>query len=88
MQTLPTDGVDYNEPTNRYLLGTGQTRQCVETLILNDNLFEFDEIFTGQLIRVTDEDNEPLTAQDGLVLDIVETEVTIEDNDGKCHCVR
>jgi hypothetical protein len=55
----------------------------VEVLIRNDDAFEFDETFTGQLIRVTDTTEQPLTEEDGLVLDTVDTEVTIEDNDGK-----
>lgn len=55
----------------------------METIIRNDNLFEFDEIFTGQLIRVTDQSDLPLREADGLVLVTTETEVTILDNDGE-----
>lgn len=76
--------MDYIEPTNRYQLNRGDSRACIDTIIQNDNAFEFDETFTGELIRVTNLDGDvPLTEADGLSLDIDETEITIEDNDGK-----
>ena len=78
------DGVDYIEPINRYQLNRGEMRACIDTIIQNDDAFEFDETFTGELIRVTDLEGEvPLTENDGLSLDIEDTTITIEDNDGK-----
>ena len=56
--------------------------RCVELLILNDNLFEFEEKLTGEIIRVTDTDQVPLTVFDGLTINPIGTEINIEDNDG------
>ena len=75
------DGVDYNQPTNVYQLNSGDTRQCVDAVIRNDALFEFPEIFTGQLVTVTDASNNIIPIGDDLTIDISETEVTILDND-------
>lgn len=74
--------VDYREPTNEYLLNPGETRNCVEITILNDNQFEFDEDISGRLLRVTDINRNQVPA-DRLSIDIDETLITIEDNDGK-----
>lgn len=79
---LFTVGVDYLEPTSEYLLNPGETRNCVEITILNDNQFEFDEDITGRLLRVTDINRNQVPA-DRLTIDIDETTITIEDNDGK-----
>ena len=76
--------MDYIKPINRYQLNRGETRACIDTIIQNDDAFEFNETFTGELIRVTDLEGEvPLTENDGLSLDIENTTITIEDNDGK-----
>lgn len=79
---LFTVGVDYLEPTSEYLLNPGETRNCVEITILNDNQFEFDEDITGRLLRVTDI-NRNQVPTDRLTIDIDETTITIEDNDGE-----
>ena len=75
-------GVDYLEPTSEYLLNPRETRNCVEITILNDNQFEFNEDVTGRLLRVTDINRNQVPA-DRLTIDIDETLITIEDNDGK-----
>lgn len=75
------DGVDYNPPTNVYQFNSGDIRQCVNAVIRNDALFEFPEIFTGQLVAVTDTSNNIISGEDLLTIDIRETEVTILDND-------
>lgn len=75
-------GVDYLNPSNEYSLNPGETRNCVDITILNDNLFEFDEDLTGRLLRVTDINRNTAPA-DRLTIDVDETLVTIEDNDGE-----
>lgn len=75
-------GVDYIDPTNEYLLNPGETRNCVNIIILNDNQFEFEEDLTGRLLRVTDTDRN-LVPSDRVTVDIDETSITIEDNDGE-----
>lgn len=74
-------GVDYRNPSNEYLLNPGETRNCVDITILNDNQFEFDEDLTGRLLRVTDINRNTAPA-DRLTIDVDETLITIEDNDG------
>lgn len=54
----------------------------MDITILNDNLFEFDEDLTGRLLRVTDINRNTAPA-DRLTIDVDETLVTIEDNDGE-----
>ena len=54
----------------------------MEVLILNDNLFEFEETFMGEIVRVADESDAPLTQVDGLTVNPTSTTVTIQDNDG------
>ena len=75
-------GVDYLDPTSEYLLNPGETRNCVDITILNDNQFEFDEDLTGRLLRVTDINRNQVPA-DRLTVDVDETLITIEDNDGR-----
>ena len=74
--------MDYSDPSGFYLLDSGVSRECVDVFIQNDALFEFPETFMGQILRVTDQDNNPFTTNDGLTIDIPSTVVTIEDNDG------
>ena len=75
-------GVDYLDPTNEYLLNPGDTRNCVNLIILNDNQFEFDEDLTGRVLRVTDT-NRNVVPADRVTVDIDETFIVIEDNDGR-----
>ena len=75
-------GVDYLNPSNEYSLNPGETRNCVDITILNDNQFEFDEDLTGRLLRVTDINRNTAPA-DRLTVDVDETLITIEDNDGE-----
>ena len=51
-------------------------------ILFNDNLFEFSENFTGQIIRVTDQGGSPLTEANGLTVDQRNILVNITDNDG------
>lgn len=74
--------MDYLDPTNEFLLNPGETRSCVDITILNDNQFEFDEDLTGQLLRVTDINRNPVPS-DRLTVDIDEALIRIEDNDGE-----
>lgn len=68
-------------------MNPGETRNCVDITILNDNQFEFDEELTGRLLRVTDI-NRNLAPADRLTIDIDETLISIQDNDGKIEwCV-
>ena len=66
-----------------YELNVGDTRACVNVIILNDNLFEFSETFMGQITSVETEGGIPLGEADSLFVDTRNTEITITDNDGK-----
>lgn len=84
MHSFSLDGVDYNEPTTNYVLDVDATSACVDVLIINDNQFEFSETFSGQILRVGAlMDTVPVTEDDGLTVDVRNTEVTITDNDGE-----
>ena len=63
-------------------MNPGDTRNCVDLIILNDNQFEFDEDLTGRVLRVTDI-NRNVVPADRVTVDIDETVIAIEDNDGK-----
>ena len=55
---------------------------CLDILVNNDNLFEVNEEFRGQLTGFIDDGGFPASTISGVTLDPDETTVTIEDSDG------
>lgn len=56
--------------------------ECANVIILNDNIFEMTEDFTGMLQGFVIDGQSMATVQ-GITLSPDETEIEIEDNDGK-----
>lgn len=78
------DLIDYSRPTNDFQFSPGgPTRVCVSFIIIDDNLLEFTERFNGRINQVFDLQNNLLREADRLIVDIRDTIVNIEDEDGK-----
>ena len=76
-------GGDYIEPlpTQQYSLDTGDTEDCIELTILNDNLLEPTEDLTARLVSLV-VNGDSLPSVPGVFLQPEQTTIEIEDNDG------
>lgn len=75
-------GGDYNPPSGRYRLETGETSDCLEVTIFNDIILEDVEEFTGQLVGF-EVDGSILPLIPGVIVQPQRTTIEISDNDGR-----
>ena len=74
-------GNDYSPPSGRYQLETGETSDCLEVTIFNDQILEDVEDFVGQLVGF-EVDGTVVPVIPGVVLQPQRTMAEITDNDG------
>ena len=75
-------GGDYNPPSGRYSLETGETSDCLDVTIFNDIILEDVEEFTGQLVGF-EVDGSVVPVIPGVIVQPQRTTIEITDNDGR-----
>ncbi len=78
-----TAGLDYITPSAQFRLNPGDTSNCIQLTIVNDNIFEPVEDLIGRLTSIT-LGGQTFISLPRLRLQPAQTTISILDNDGTC----
>lgn len=77
--------LDYNPPTDTYVIEAGENSDCLQLMILDDSIFEGSEELTGSLEGTVNQLGQLVRNPDRITFDPTTTTIQINDNDGMIY---